>query len=188
MNRQVPFFIFFIGFTFVIQESWEQVSEQINDNDLILSNTNFIIIFGTSIAVVIGIFIYLARHLILRRKNEYEQGEFESKKNRDYEKYHSEWNSEDFEFGKTGKNESDEFTKSMHGSPLPNYYQILGVQTDATQNEIKNQFRRLAKEWHPDKQKGTKSTEEKMANINKAYEILSNKDRRKSYDKFFNAT
>ena len=59
---------------------------------------------------------------------------------------------------------------------------ITGI--DASQNEIKNQFRSLAKKWHPDK-KQSNDAEKKMAQINMAYEILSNPKRRKMYDQYF---
>ncbi|KKL98310.1 hypothetical protein LCGC14_1825670, partial [marine sediment metagenome] len=58
-------------------------------------------------------------------------------------------------------------------STLPDFYKILGVSHDASQDEIKNRFRRLVKEWHPDKHKG-QSTEKRMADINKAYEAGRN--------------
>ena len=72
-------------------------------------------------------------------------------------------------------------------SSLPNYYEILGIPKDATQENIKVRFRSLAKEWHPDKNKG-KMADKKMIEINKAYEVLSDDKRRKSYDKFLNVS
>ena len=77
--------------------------------------------------------------------------------------------------------------KSLHSSSLPNYYEILGVTKDATQENIKVRFRSLAKEWHPDKNK-EKMADKKMIEINKAYEVLSDDKRRKSYDKFLNVS
>ncbi|NMJ67782.1 MAG: J domain-containing protein [Marine Group I thaumarchaeote] len=65
-----------------------------------------------------------------------------------------------------------------------NYYAILQVQKNASQDEIKRQFRLLAKKWHPDK-KQSNDAEEKMAQINMAYEVLSNPKRRKMYDQHF---
>ena len=53
---------------------------------------------------------------------------------------------------------------------LPNYYEIIGVEKDATPEEIKKKFRELAKKTHPDKTK--EDSEEEMAELNKAYEIL----------------
>ncbi|MBC8251688.1 MAG: DnaJ domain-containing protein [Candidatus Nitrosopelagicus sp.] len=65
---------------------------------------------------------------------------------------------------------------------LPNYYLILGLTNDSSQSEIKNQYRKLAKQHHPDRNKDP--SEEKMAQINKAYEVLSDKQLKAEYDKF----
>ncbi|NWK00035.1 DnaJ domain-containing protein [Marine Group I thaumarchaeote] len=61
---------------------------------------------------------------------------------------------------------------------------MLQVQKNASQDEIKRQFRLLAKKWHPDK-KQSNDAEEKMAQINIAYEVLSSPKRRKMYDQHF---
>ena len=61
---------------------------------------------------------------------------------------------------------------------------ILQIQKNASQNEIKNQFRKLAKKWHPDR-KQSDDAEKKMTQINMAYEVLSNTKRRKMYDQHF---
>ena len=108
------------------------------------------------------------------------------KKNRDYEKYHSEWMSDEISFERKGKNKlsDDEFRKSLLNKNIPDYYAILQVQKNASQNEIKSQFRLLAKKWHPDK-KQSDDAEKKMAEINIAYEILSSTKRRKMYDQHF---
>ena len=158
-----------------------------DNNEIILSESDLILTFSIAIAVVIGIFLYLARNQILRRKGDYEKGEFESKRNRDFEKYHSDWTSDQNDFSEHEKNTKDDenFRKLLQNSSLPNYYQILGVKKNASQKEIKNEFRRLVKEWHPDKRKDA-SSEEKMAEINKAYEILSDNERRKKYDSYLN--
>ena len=160
--------------------------QQSTDNEIRLTTEELTLIFSISTAVVIGIFLYLARDIILRRKGTYEKGKFESQKDRDYEKYHSDWTSDDFTYqGKKEKADyEDEFKKLSKNSELPNYYNILGIQKTATQNEIKNQFRKLVKEWHPDKNKDPE-TEKKMAEINKAYEILSDKEKKEKYDKYF---
>lgn len=63
-------------------------------------------------------------------------------------------------------------------------YQILGVKKDSNDNEIKSAYRKLAKEWHPDKHKSDKTVEEKFKKINLAYEILSDKKKRQQYDTF----
>ncbi|OGC82326.1 MAG: molecular chaperone DnaJ [Candidatus Abawacabacteria bacterium RBG_16_42_10] len=63
-------------------------------------------------------------------------------------------------------------------------YEILGVSRTATLDEVKKAYRKLAKEWHPDKHKGDKSAEEKFKSINNAYEVLSDPQKRQQYDQF----
>ena len=65
-----------------------------------------------------------------------------------------------------------------------NYYDILGVKKNATEKEIKQAYRRLARKYHPDVNAGDKSAEAKFKEINEAYEILSDKDKRPKYDKY----
>lgn len=64
---------------------------------------------------------------------------------------------------------------------MVNYYDILGVKSDAPQNEIKAAYRKLALKYHPDKNKD-KEADEKFKNINNAFNILSNEDKRRAYD------
>jgi len=151
-----------------------------------LTESEQIIVFAIAAAIIISVLIFLARGSIFRKKNEYDTGEWESKKNRDYEKYHSEWMSDEISFERKGKNKfSDEdFRKSLLSKNIPDYYAILQTQKTASQNEIKNQFRSLAKKWHPDR-KQSDDAEKKMAQINMAYEVLSNTKRRKMYDQHF---
>jgi len=61
------------------------------------------------------------------------------------------------------------------------YYNILGVEKSATQEEIKRSFRKLAHEHHPDKKTGS---EEKFKELNEAYQVLGNEEKRKQYDQF----
>jgi len=145
-----------------------------------------IIIFASAATLIIGILIFLARHSIIRKKTDYDTNDWVSKKNRDYEKYHSEWMSDEISFERKGKNKlsDEEFQKSLLHKNLPDYYTVLDVQKNASQDEIKRKFRLLAKEWHPDR-KQTNNAEEKMAQINTAYEVLSNLKRRKMYDQHF---
>jgi curved DNA-binding protein len=62
------------------------------------------------------------------------------------------------------------------------YYQILGVAPDATEKEIKQVFRKLARQHHPDVNPGNKTAEEKFKEINEAYQVLSDPEQRKKYD------
>ena len=151
-----------------------------------LTESEMIIVFAVAASIIISVLIFLARGSIFSKKTEYDTGEWESQKNRDYEKYHSEWMSDEVNFERKGKNKlSDEdFRKSLVSKNLPDYYTILHVSKTANRDEIKSQFRKLAKKWHPDKKQGD-DAEKKMARINMAYEILSNPKRRKMYDQHF---
>ena len=151
-----------------------------------LSESDQITIFAIAAIIIIGVLVFLARGSFTRKKTEYDAGEWESKKNRDYEKYHSEWMSDEVNFERTGKDKlsDEEFRESLLNENIPDYYAILQVSKDASQNEIKKQFRLLAKKWHPDK-KQSNDAEEKMAEINIAYEVLSDHKRRKMYDQHF---
>jgi curved DNA-binding protein len=62
------------------------------------------------------------------------------------------------------------------------YYQSLGVPRTASADELKKAFRKLAREFHPDVAKDKKKAEEKFKEINEAYEVLSDPDKRKKYD------
>ena len=64
------------------------------------------------------------------------------------------------------------------------YYNILGVNRNATEREIKQAYRKLARQHHPDVNPGDKSAEEKFKQINEAYEVLSDKEKRRKYDKY----
>ena len=64
------------------------------------------------------------------------------------------------------------------------YYKILGVEKDATEQKIKSQYRKLAKKYHPDLNPDDKVAQEKFKEINEAYEVLGDKEKRKRYDTF----
>jgi curved DNA-binding protein len=64
------------------------------------------------------------------------------------------------------------------------YYSILGVNKKATDEEMKKAFRKLAVKYHPDKNPGNKEAEEKFKELNEAYEVLSDAEKRKKYDKY----
>ncbi|MDB4979150.1 MAG: molecular chaperone DnaJ [Candidatus Peribacteria bacterium] len=64
------------------------------------------------------------------------------------------------------------------------YYQILGIQRGASPEEIKKAYRNMSKELHPDKHKGDKAAEQKFKEVNEAYEILSNPQKKQMFDQF----
>ena len=64
------------------------------------------------------------------------------------------------------------------------YYQVLGVAKTASEKEIKRAYRRLARQYHPDVNREDRSAEAKFKEVNEAYEVLSNLDNRKKYDRF----
>ncbi|KAJ1679436.1 DnaJ- protein scj1 [Spiromyces aspiralis] len=64
------------------------------------------------------------------------------------------------------------------------YYQILGVSRDASEREIKKAYRQLSKKYHPDKNQGDKSAQDKFIEVSEAYEVLSDEQKRDIYDKY----
>lgn len=67
------------------------------------------------------------------------------------------------------------------------YYEVLGIQKGADEKEIKRAYKRLAMKYHPDRTKGDKESEEKFKEINEAYEVLADKEKRTTYDQFGHA-
>ncbi len=72
----------------------------------------------------------------------------------------------------------------MGGSGYKDYFNLLGVQRDATSDDIKDAFRRLARKYHPDLNSGDANAEEKFKEVNEAYEVLSDPDKRRKYEQF----
>mgnify|MGYP003465618083 CR=1 FL=1 len=64
------------------------------------------------------------------------------------------------------------------------YYEILGVSKNATADEIKKSYRKVAMQYHPDRNPGDKPAEEKFKEAAEAYDVLSNDDKRAKYDRF----
>jgi molecular chaperone DnaJ len=64
------------------------------------------------------------------------------------------------------------------------FYQVLGVSKDASQEEIKKTYRKLARKWHPDINPGNKEAEQKFKEISQAYDCIGDKEKRKLYDEF----
>ena len=65
-----------------------------------------------------------------------------------------------------------------------NYYDILDVPWNASNDEIKRVYRRLARQYHPDLNPGDKAAEEAFKDINEAYDVLSDTNKRSQYDRF----
>src|SRR5579871_5266418 len=64
------------------------------------------------------------------------------------------------------------------------YYETLGVKRDASDNEIKSAYRKLARQYHPDRNPGDKQAETKFKEVQEAYDVLSDKTKRAQYDRF----
>lgn len=67
------------------------------------------------------------------------------------------------------------------------YYEVLGVNKDASGDEIKKAFRKMSKKYHPDLNPGDKSAEESFKEVNEAYQVLSDDEKRQRYDRFGHA-
>ena len=64
------------------------------------------------------------------------------------------------------------------------YYELLGLKKGATPEELKKAYRKLAVKYHPDKNPGDKKAEDRFKEINEAYAVLSDPEKKKQYDQF----
>jgi curved DNA-binding protein len=64
------------------------------------------------------------------------------------------------------------------------YYKILGVSKDVSDEDLKKAYRKLAMKYHPDQNQGDKKAEESFKEVNEAYAVLSDKEKRRQYDMF----
>ena len=64
------------------------------------------------------------------------------------------------------------------------YYEVLGVSKNASEDEIKRAYKKLARKYHPDMNPGDKEAEEKFKEVNEANEVLSNPEKKAKYDQF----
>lgn len=76
-------------------------------------------------------------------------------------------------------------------SGIPDYYKVLGVSQSATQAEIKKAWHRLARQYHPDAQRGKsdaerKAAEDRMKEVNEAYSVIGDEEKRRKYDEYLN--
>ena len=67
------------------------------------------------------------------------------------------------------------------------YYEVLGVARDASEDALKKAYRKLAMKWHPDRNQGNKEAEAKFKELNEAYDILKDPERRAAYDRYGHA-
>src|SRR5258708_16392225 len=64
------------------------------------------------------------------------------------------------------------------------YYEVLGITRDASEADIKKAYRKLARQYHPDRNPGDKTAESRFKEVQEAYEVLNDKTKRAQYDQF----
>ena len=67
------------------------------------------------------------------------------------------------------------------------YYKTLGISKTASEAEIKKAYKKLAMQYHPDRNRGDKKAEERFKEVNEAYQVLSDPEKKKNYDQFGSA-
>lgn len=68
--------------------------------------------------------------------------------------------------------------------PIKDYYRVMGLTSEAAGDEVKKAYRRLAMEFHPDRNQNDPSCEERLKEINEAYQVLGDEQKRRQYDFF----
>src|SRR5215470_13512698 len=86
-----------------------------------------------------------------------------------------------------GDDAAEEMTGWNAGMAKRCYYEVLEVERTAADGELKSAFRKLAMKWHPDRNPGDKSSETRFKEINEAYEVLKDPNKRAAYDRFGHA-
>lgn len=122
------------------------------------------LVFAVSIAAVVGIALYVSRGAIARKRTAYDTGSYESQRDRDYEKYHSEWGDDsaagrggpvglggDSDGGDGGDDGGGSGAGSLGCLAAADYYGVLGLDDSATPDDVKRRYRELAKRLHPDR-------------------------------------
>ena len=133
MIKTTTFFasLVFLG---MLHITFAQVEDSRSNLEYSMSTEEKIMLFGGFAVAVVGIFLFIARDLIFRKKTKYDEQEFDSKKDRTYEKYHSDWTDDYVDFTYTRPSEDDErFRKAAKESTLPDYYKILEISRMAPQ-------------------------------------------------------
>src|SRR5262245_50289214 len=76
-------------------------------------------------------------------------------------------------------------SRILRQSSMPrDYYEVLGVKRDASEDDIKKAYRSLARKYHPDRNPGDKEAERNFKEVQDAYDVLSDKKKRSQYDQF----
>src|SRR6184192_4412245 len=87
----------------------------------------------------------------------------------------------------TGGDADSKATGWKAGMAKRRYYEVLEVERTVNDGELKSAFRKLAMKWHPDRNPGDNTSEHKFKEINEAYEVLKDPDKRAAYDRYGHA-
>ncbi len=106
--KKISAFLLTIVLTGFFHNSFAQVEDSSSNLEYNMSTEEKIMLFGGFTVAVVGIFLFIARDVIFRKKTKYDKQEFESKKDKTYEKYHSDWTDDYVDFTYTRPSEDDE--------------------------------------------------------------------------------